>query len=178
MWLIYAMHQSFASDSIWGDPAVIKDVILNEQSVSISMNLAMAIHHLWTFAILPELEYHGKRPMLLFYLWADALSINQRNNSEKNSQVKLMANIYWSAATVISWLGPGDEQIMHAFRTILETEKLMTYSLAGFLDWDWMRNYPQLWEEDQRGRSLPDFWQGIERLNHLPYWRHVWIIQE
>jgi hypothetical protein len=88
-----------------------------------------------------------------------------------------MASIYRSAATVISWLGIGDEQMARAFRTIFETHKLIVCSLAGFIDLEWMESYPQLWKLD-RASLLSDFWEGIEKLNKLPYWRRVWIIQE
>lgn len=39
------------------------------------------------------------------YLWVDALCINQADISERNAQVAMMADIYSSANSVISWLG-------------------------------------------------------------------------
>jgi hypothetical protein len=45
---------------------------------------------------------------LLGYLWIDALSINQSDIEERSEQVKLMADIYQTAAGVFVWLGPED----------------------------------------------------------------------
>jgi hypothetical protein len=46
------------------------------------------------------------------WLWIDALSINQDNNSERSHQVQQMGQIYSYASMVISWLGR-DEGIEH-----------------------------------------------------------------
>lgn len=42
-------------------------------------------------------------------LWVDAVSINQDDNAEKSTQVRLMGSIYKSATQVLVWLGPGTE---------------------------------------------------------------------
>jgi hypothetical protein len=41
-------------------------------------------------------------------LWVDALCINQKDDAERNAQVKRMAEIYNQASNVCVWLGIGD----------------------------------------------------------------------
>lgn len=46
-----------------------------------------------------------KRPYRPFFLWVDAICINQADVVERNSQVKLMGDLYSNATRVIIWLG-------------------------------------------------------------------------
>jgi len=48
-------------------------------------------------------------------LWIDSIAINQQDLKERGSQVKLMAQIYGSAATVLVWLGVEDDQARKAW---------------------------------------------------------------
>jgi hypothetical protein len=109
---------------VWGDPAITENVILNGEAITIGANLASAMRHLRAFLVEPEERHRGEQDLIPFRLWADALCINQKDILEWNSQVQLMANIYRSAATVISWLGTGDEQMARVFRTIFETHNV------------------------------------------------------
>lgn len=44
-------------------------------------------------------------------LWIDAISIDQKNTPERNSQVKLMGDIYSSANHVVVWLGKEEKRL-------------------------------------------------------------------
>jgi hypothetical protein len=48
-------------------------------------------------------EFHGQ------WLWVDALSINQEDESEKSSQIQHMGRIYREAQRVVAWLGKGND---------------------------------------------------------------------
>jgi hypothetical protein len=39
------------------------------------------------------------------YMWIDSICINQKDNTEKNAQVSLMADIYQTARGVLVWIG-------------------------------------------------------------------------
>lgn len=50
-------------------------------------------------------------------LWIDALCIDQTNDNERASQVKMMGKIYTQAAAVTIWLGAEDKQIPDSILT-------------------------------------------------------------
>lgn len=56
------------------------------------------------------------------YFWADAICINQQDIKERTQQVQLMGQIYGSAETVYSWLGPRDQSL--AFESIKRLARL------------------------------------------------------
>lgn len=80
----------------WGDVKITVPITLNGQLAYVTHNLHEALLHL-----------RHVRPYLL--LWADALSIDQDNESERGHQVSQMRAIYSEASNVISWLGRGTE---------------------------------------------------------------------
>jgi len=43
------------------------------------------------------------------WLWIDGICINQKDDTERNAQVQMMARIYSKAQHLVIWLGPGDE---------------------------------------------------------------------
>jgi len=51
-------------------------------------------------------------------LWVDALCINQKDDAERNTQVKRMAEIYNQASNVCVWLGIGDPNSKAALDSI------------------------------------------------------------
>ena len=52
------------------------------------------------------------------YLWADAICIDQSNETEKTRQIMLMREIYFQANSVIVWLGKSDETSDEAIQVI------------------------------------------------------------
>lgn len=51
-------------------------------------------------------------------LWIDSICINQEDVEERNSQVKIMGDIYKNASTVVIWLGASDDYTRIAFGTL------------------------------------------------------------
>lgn len=74
----------------WGDSDDMANVLLNGEIRQVRTNLAQAL------ARLLHLGHH--------IVWADALSIDQSNIAERNSQVAVMRNIFEKAHEVIVWL--------------------------------------------------------------------------
>ncbi|KAF5497478.1 Heterokaryon incompatibility protein 6, OR allele [Colletotrichum siamense] len=90
-------------------------------------------------------------------LWADAVCINQKDDSEKSSQIPLMSDIYRRAEGVLVWLG-NDADAETAMRTL-----------------SWMsRTVGPTLEEDQR-KALLD---SLDALLQRPWFSRRWIIQE
>jgi hypothetical protein len=90
-------------------------------------------------------------------LWIDALCINQKDDNEKNMQVKLMGEIYKTAAETCIWLGAAAD----------DSDKAMDAIAA--LDGDDLDN----------PRNMVDAitMKAIERLQQRPWWKRVWVIQ-
>ena len=66
---------------VWGDPNITRDIRLNGRGFPITTNL---------YAALQSLRRTDKTRVF----WADAICVNQRNSSERGSQVSLMVRIY------------------------------------------------------------------------------------
>jgi Heterokaryon incompatibility protein (HET) len=76
----------------WGDGRTIRKILCNGGVLSITENL---------YAALLDIRNCGDRDGISF-VWADAICINQGDRSERESQVKMMKDIYWRAmATVV-----------------------------------------------------------------------------
>ena len=88
------------------------------------------------------------------WLWIDAICINQGNPSERNHQVRLMADIYGKAFRVIVWLGRAYEQSDDAMRGLLKSQG--------------------------RERSLETVpWiLALVGLCSRRYWHRLWVLQE
>jgi hypothetical protein len=100
----------------------------------------------------------------LVYIWADALCINQKDTSERSSQIALMASIYSRANIVRIWLGRSRNQEVETFfreaaggqvpdlLTSNENEYLQGFNVVMIYSW-WSR----LWvyrKLDWRGMLL------------------------
>ena len=76
---------------VWGDPNVVKDILVNGQPLPVTENLNKALHRL-------------RRLKESRILWIDAICINQKDDLEKSHQVDLMSRIYTFASGVVIWL--------------------------------------------------------------------------
>ncbi|KAF2826022.1 HET-domain-containing protein [Ophiobolus disseminans] len=112
------------------------------------------------------------------YLWVDSLCINQLDVEERNSQVRLMAQIYSKALLVISWLGPADEDSNVAITFI---ERLMPDGdwpiVAAFKFAEGILSF----EERSSGQTLSisvDHLRKLARFVARRYFFRCWVIQE
>ncbi|KAH6865970.1 heterokaryon incompatibility protein-domain-containing protein [Alternaria rosae] len=83
----------------WGDPSDRQTVVCNGNVVSTTRSLFEALQR-FRYADTPRT------------LWADALCINQTDNDERTSQVRLMGFIYTKAVRVLVWLQHEDDQVV------------------------------------------------------------------
>jgi Heterokaryon incompatibility protein (HET) len=90
----------------------------------------------------------------------DAISINQNDENEKDSQVRLMGEIYMWCSMVLIWLGEGTEESVKAF-------KLM----ENYWDYGITYSYQVL------DKDLPA-WTKLARLLEHPWFTRKWVVQE
>ncbi|RSM03000.1 hypothetical protein CEP52_007655 [Fusarium oligoseptatum] len=95
---------------VWGDADDCGNIVVNSQLVSVTKNLEAALRHA------PFFQHIHPACSPTFLLWADAICIDQQNDTERQAQVQLMARLYQQAECVFAWLGSEDEDL--AFRSM------------------------------------------------------------
>ncbi|KNG80943.1 hypothetical protein ANOM_011029 [Aspergillus nomiae NRRL 13137] len=118
------------------------------------------------------LRLSAQRPM-----WIDAISINQEDLAERNTQVALMSNIYSNAISVVVWLGVEDERIHLGLEPLerdpqpwLSYTSMRDVGLTGF-------GLGALARSDCDTKDILDI-LAIEKLMERTWWSRTWVIQE
>jgi hypothetical protein len=184
---------------MWGDSSITEALNIEEHLLFVTVNLANAlrdVYQQWS-------EGHLTAPAEEQWLWADALSINQRDVQEKNSHIPLMEVIYPTAHSTVSWLGIGNEETclaIRAFSFVAQQISLSKYHtlLAKMLKnrniqnlWrelgnetfnaitalDWLKNHYRRSEVDVSSHTLETF-ANLHKLLESPYWRRLWVLRE
>ncbi|KAF2106011.1 heterokaryon incompatibility protein-domain-containing protein [Lophiotrema nucula] len=104
--------------------------------------------------------------------WIDSLCINQADNSERNSQIKLMGRIYRGAAQCDVWLGEEGEESWRAFK-LLDSLHRSLRDRPSQSSKDWIENVLA-----PRKGPYGDDWTALEKLFARPWWTRVWTAQE
>ncbi|KAK5955592.1 hypothetical protein OHC33_003233 [Knufia fluminis] len=162
----------------WGPPTHDQDILLNGKLFQVRRNL-------WDFLLV------AKDNFLRTKWWIDAVCINQDDTSERNRQVKRMAQIYSSATTTLTWLGcfgTAGQEIKDISpsdaRTSVELRDFNA-ELEACLNVFRARSVPP--QHNKLSRKLgetPDYTvfgpvsSVLELICQHPYWRRVWIVQE
>jgi hypothetical protein len=84
---------------VWGPTTNPERIMCNGNVVQVTSNL---------YAFLHEYRRRGTAGGDMFPLWVDAICINQSNDEERTTQVRMMKDIYEQANAVVVWLGPGN----------------------------------------------------------------------
>ncbi|KAI1079949.1 HET-domain-containing protein [Whalleya microplaca] len=156
---------------VWGSPNKQDTVIVDsateqrEYILGITYNLAEAMRHL---------RYNNNRSRVM---WIDAICINQRDNEERNNQVKRMDQIFSLASRVVAWLGPSFpnstlalETLDHLGRQVEFTRhRLLLPSPGAATDW---------YNLETTLSCSMDVWNAIGRLCMQPWFYRLWIVQE
>ncbi|CAH0015265.1 unnamed protein product [Clonostachys rhizophaga] len=152
---------------VWGDPSITKEIIIEDAIFNATANLASALQFMQ--ASLPRL------PDGSCLVWADAICINQTDDLEKTSQVRMMDRIYKEAKEVIAWLGPSSDEVGLGLQLLNDIGGNMRTVEVSEL----MRRYPQYWEAaDPSPPAYNKYWNSLDRFLDLPYWKRSWTIQE
>lgn len=96
---------------VWGDGAKKGRILLGDKYLEITDNLNVALRYIRT----------KRKPRML---WVDAVCINQSNLLERNSQVKLMGQIYAGSLHGLIWLGEADNGVSCLFRSLKACDML------------------------------------------------------
>jgi hypothetical protein len=122
----------------WGSEES-RTVQVDDKDMHIRVNLEHALRHL---------RYLNRKRVL----WVDALSINQDDIAERNSQVALMRLIYSSASVVAIWLGIGEKDDEQVIR-----------------DMTWPP-YPPM--------ERAQYFEAIARICTRSWFSRIWVVQE
>jgi hypothetical protein len=144
---------------MWGDEHAKESIILDGCEFAVRKNLRDALGHLRKRA----------RDTLL---WIDALCINQRDMEERNTQLRMMSQIYFRASTVVIWLG----KKYLKYQEQLSELKSCQPSAPLSADLDLVSEH----NTKQEASRLVDH-QEREMVQELildGYWNRLWIIQE
>ncbi|KAF9893477.1 hypothetical protein FE257_010789 [Aspergillus nanangensis] len=151
----------------WGNGTRLNPIACNGTRINITRNLKKALH---------DLRYMD-RPRVL---WVDAICINQSNISEKESQVKIMGDIYHHAKRTIIYLGmffPGIKLVFGAlcafhreYQTLMKGGMDLTNVLRSI--------YPEIAIEGY-ARKIPLLMAllAVGVLSPMPYFTRMWIVQ-
>jgi hypothetical protein len=145
----------------WGDLSKTFRVKCDGRTLKVHQNLYEALPFL--------AQRSSTRP-----LWIDAVCINQEDDAEKSSQIRLMCEIYSSAYSVWIWLGPAEEPGAHnAVTMLLPRLKAVQTQLQAL---------PTGGALSQKEAGLPPFgdssWASLENLMSHPWLKRLWIVQE
>ena len=102
------------------------------------------------------------------WLWIDAICIDQRSDTDKNHQLRLMADIYGNANVVLVWLQSASESanVARAFKFV---HAAATYHNSEHSVYHYLRAH----SSDSHRK-----WHSMQNLCKLRYWTRKWIIQE
>lgn len=133
--------------------------------LQIGRNLALALRHL---------RYEDR----VRTIWADAICINQQDQSEREEQVKRMSYIYKEADQVVVWLGPGSVDSGIAMRTLSFIGEQVVTTMDS-----WILASPEAVELDwcYSAVGLPyesDTWITVNSFLSRDWFNRVWILQE
>lgn len=143
----------------WGDPRETREILLNGDRIKVRKNLESALRVL-----------RDKQPVRAGYkLWIDALSINQRDQHERDWEVKRMHRIYKGASSVIVWLGPEADRSCAAMNLVRILSQACQTGEDRTLG-DSLRQHPDL-----LGKGS---WRALSQLLSRTYWNRLWILQE
>ncbi|SCO78223.1 related to heterokaryon incompatibility protein (het-6OR allele) [Fusarium oxysporum] len=180
---VVALEENPAYEALsycWGDSSQLQEIKCNNEAFRVTENLRSALQHLR--------NEHTERT-----LWIDAICINQKDLKERQSQVKLMKDIYTKSQRVVIWLGPdpASDGINHVFELIPTTEKLalphISKSGREFFDKHVIPAGGWYQAEDKASSEAPaknDFVvpdpakEGAVALLKRPWWSRVWTVQE
>ncbi|KAJ2897960.1 uncharacterized protein MKZ38_004289 [Zalerion maritima] len=109
------------------------------------------------------------------YIWIDAISIDQENIPERNSQVEMMAQIYEGAQLVVIWLGPKSWCTAPAIATM----EMVTYLALEDPQEDFSKVniYDRMWWE-RRGLEHSGDFTGVYVFFRQAWFTRAWIFQE
>lgn len=136
----------------WEGEAECADILINDCRTRVPKNLEQALRALRGL----EETKLGMR------YWVDYLCIDQKSQTEKSHQVKLMKDIFTQARAIVIWLGEEeetDELAVQIMNQLCRNPRIDSQFLL-------------------RSNLLFDGWHAIQDFAQKRYWSRTWIVQE
>ncbi|KAK3387778.1 hypothetical protein B0H63DRAFT_521799 [Podospora didyma] len=113
-------------------------------------------------------------------IWADALCINQANETEKMMQVRRMGSLYAEAAQVVIWLGTNGcavDQESPEVRFLTDIHSPFCSSTGRCQKTGQLETSPA---KNRAASPAPDDaqWAAVNRFLKHPWFTRVWVVQE
>jgi Heterokaryon incompatibility protein (HET) len=153
----------------WGDPKIVQSILCDGHELGVTEN---------GHAVLRSLRDETSARNL----WIDAICINQRDNTEKEQQISVMAQIYAQAKRVIIWLGDDSNGIERLDRFVDKALQLLPEATLDSQLWD-DRTHDIVSFAVEREEQGELSWRHIDwtRFHNLlsrPWFERKWVIQE
>ena len=145
----------------WGSPFQERFVNCDGQRLGVTLNLGKVLRSL----------RHASDARTF---WIDAICIDQENIDERNSQVRLMKEIYRRAAEVVVWLGE-DKQGSADGASLLP--RIHAAAVDGKLFHGPDSLAMRLDQEGLPGYDSP-VWTSLAELYHRSWFGRIWVVQE
>lgn len=154
----------------WGDISDTIDIKVGpngEQDLAVTKSLSQALRYL---------RYETEARVM----WIDAICVDQKNFTERSSQVQRMADIYTLAERVIIWLGPEGQDSSLALKSLRDlSNRISVLTVMG----DYTEIKPsRRWIDEphwaDRSTRLPWSNEQLWALHHLiirPWFERLWI---
>lgn len=150
---------------VWGDQTEKRPIKCNGKRLDIGANLYDAL-------------LERRRRKITTLLWADQISINQKDTDEKTRQVRLMRDVYARAVQVTIWLGKQQPEDEAAYKL---AEKLFSQCNGKQYDADIGKYDFHDFNCADVGVPKPAFnprWTALFKIISNPWFGRVWVIQE
>lgn len=146
---------------MWGSPAKTHEVLCGGQTIEVT---ASAMSILSNIASKRTLEY----------IWIDGVCIDQGNDVEKGMQVRLMADIYSNAKSVIAWLGGPDADTEEALNFV----QVLRVAVHDVLEPGTIKFEKSALVQRPNCESPSHRWRALTKLLRNPYFGRCWVLQE
>ncbi|TGO46792.1 hypothetical protein BCON_0307g00030 [Botryotinia convoluta] len=132
----------------WEDASIKVPITANRKKFGITTSLFAAMQKL-------------RKPDVIRRIWIDAICINQNDNDEKTTQVRIMRDIYQKTERCLVWLGEfGNAKLVTTMFDLIQKGK----ELKSASD---IKNLPP-----------KDKYRFLNDIMTAPWWNRVWVIQE
>jgi hypothetical protein len=147
---------------VWGDPGELARIFVDGRAINVIINLADALRFI-------------RHPKEVKLVWADAICINQSDDTEKGHQVKRMGIVYENAKGVLVWLGKDSEGIAEdCFNLIQDTNVYLNAQFERYGEWG---RIPNLTSQSSISTDRSR-WEKVLKLMNLTWFSRLWVIQE
>lgn len=176
------LHEYIAISYVWGDPNLTHIIMVDDHPVSVTTNLEeFLLRYRKMSVVAKDWDFAN------WYLWVDAICINQVDIPEKSAQVRLMGDIFRSATVTFSWLGPDEDDSHFAAKKIHNLYHLVSRVPPGGDVMSciheaqthlWQKNQDSVSPEAEGFLTHNRFWDAASRLFQREYWQRAWVAQE